>query len=45
MHKSVVKSKVFHFADDTNLLYANKDPKQIMKTMKDKAKQRKISEN
>ena len=33
MHKSVNKSTVFHFADDTNLLFSHKNPKELKKTM------------
>ena len=33
MHKAIANSTVYHFADDTNLLYSNKDPKEIMKIM------------
>lgn len=33
MHSAVSKSTVYHFADDTNLLYYNKDPKQLSKVM------------
>ena len=28
MHKSVKKSTIFHFADDTNLLFSHKNPKE-----------------
>ena len=33
MHKAFDKCLVHHFADDTNLLYANKDPKAIKKVV------------
>ena len=33
MNKALKKCKVFHFADDTNLLYSNPDPKKIKKVM------------
>jgi len=33
MHKALNKSTVHHFADDTNLLFSDKDPKVIRKTM------------
>ena len=33
MHKSVKKSTVFHFADDTNLLFSHKNPKELKKIM------------
>ena len=29
MHKAIANSTVYHFADDTNLLYSNKDPKKL----------------
>ena len=33
MNKALKKCKVFHFADDTNLLYSNPDPKKIQKVL------------
>ena len=33
IHKAIANSTVYHFADDTNLLYPNKDPNEIMKIM------------
>ena len=33
MNKSVKHSCVYHFADDTNLLYKNKDPKKLRKNI------------
>ena len=33
MNKALKKCKVFHFADDTNLLYSNPDPKKIKKVI------------
>ena len=31
MHQAVTSSKMHHFADDTNLLFSNKNPKLIEK--------------
>ena len=33
MHKALDKCTVYHFADDTNLLFSNKSPNVIRKTM------------
>jgi len=33
MHSSLLKSSVYHFADDTNLIFSHKDPAMIPKVM------------
>jgi len=33
MHRAISNSTVFHFADDTNLLFSHKDPSIIKKMM------------
>ena len=33
MHQAVTSSKMYHFADDTNILFSNKDPKLIAKIL------------
>ena len=33
MHQSVTSSKMHHFADDTNLLFSNKNPKLMGKIL------------
>ena len=34
MHLAVTSSKMHHFADDTNILFSNKNPKLIAKILK-----------
>ena len=38
MHRAISNSTVFHFADDTNLLFSHKDPSIIKKMMNDDLK-------
>ena len=38
MHQAVNSSKMHHFADDTHLLFSNKDPKLIAKILNDELK-------
>ena len=38
MHRALDKSKVHHFADDTNLLFSHKNPEIIRKTMNNELK-------
>ena len=36
MHQAVTSSKIHNFADDTNLLFSNKDPKLMAKNLNPK---------